>query len=445
MDLLPKGYHLDASTWFYLSLLLILAVFLRFHRLWSLRNLDLCLLLCVSPGLLLVETEGTPRIYGFSLLFTVTGIFLLRLLCDPLFQRRPHTTQNLNSAGLAFLCASAFILLSMQAVSEPLDTAEVETMQRGVDLVHLTDRAEISGEVDDPATEVAAGPTIPLFTAPIGYVFRQMAPRVMAMAAHLAVILGLLFVGRNLFGDLQLGTAMATLYMLIPCTAYEVSAFNHVLPAALIVWAIVAYARPATSGVLMGLACGTLVFPLFLVPLWTAFYGRRGGGRFLTALTIVFVALLGTYALTSADVDSFRRQMMGTIRLPVLALTGNEEAISFWDDLNSPYRTPVIVGYFVMLVALTIWPRQKTVEHLIAHSAALIVGTQFWYPQQGGVYVLWYLPLLLMVVFRPKIAHLEPERAATTIADVKTAPVEEAMRPSRLSSSKAVGQVNLFR
>lgn len=445
MDLLPTGYHLDASTWFYLSLLLVLAVYFRFHRLWSLRNLDLCLLLCVSPGLILVQTAGSLRIFGFSLLFTVTGLFLLRLLFDALLQRRPHTTQNLNPPGLAFLCVTAFVLISMQALSDQQSKSLDETMQRGVDLLHRTDRTdtvEVAAETD---SEVVPGPTASIVAAPIGAMFQDLAPRVMAMAAHLAVIVGLLFVGRNLFGDLQLGTAMATLYLLIPCTAYDFGAFNHVLAPALIVWAIVAYQRPLVAGVLMGLACGTLFFPLFLVPLWAAFYGRRGGGRFVAALSVVFVALLGSYILTSADPDSFWRQTMGTIRLPVLALTGNEGAISFWDNLNSPYRTPVIVGYFVMLIGLTVWPRQKSVEHLITHSAALIVGTQFWYPQQGGVYLLWYLPLLLMVIFRPRIAHLEPRQAPATLADIKTTPADEGVRPSRLSSGSRAGRINLFR
>ena len=51
-------------------------------------------------------------------------------------------------------------------------------------------------------------------------------------------------------------------------------------------------------------------------------------------------------------------------------------------------------------------PLRKNLEHLLSHSAAVIVGTQFWYPHLGGVYILWYLPLLLLIVFRPRLAHL---------------------------------------
>ena len=69
---------------------------------------------------------------------------------------------------------------------------------------------------------------------------------------------------------------MVCLYLLLPCTAYDVGNVVHVLPPALIVWALTAYRRPLVSGVLMGLACGTLVFPVLLLPIWLAFYGRRG-------------------------------------------------------------------------------------------------------------------------------------------------------------------------
>jgi len=445
MDLTPRGYHVDATTWFYLSLLLILAVFFRFHRVWSLRNADLVLLLSASPGLLLVQT-GVQRTLGFAWLFVVTGIFLVRLLLDSLFQRRPHTTQNLNPAGMGFLCGSAFLLLTMHAMSEPLPDAAQQTIQQADDIITRTDRTESRVSTAENAP-VESGPTASVIFAPISMMFAEMAPRVMAMAAHLAVVLGLLFVGRNLFGDRQLGLAMATLYLLLPCTAYDVGEFNHVLPAALIVWAIVAYRRPAVSGSLMGMACGTLFFPLFLVPLWAVYYGRKQAGRFLLAMTLVFAALLGSYALTSSGADSFWRQTIGTIRLTVLAFEGTGEVQGFWDvgEYGSPYRIPVIVAYFLMLVTLTIWPRRKNVEHLIAHSAALIVGTQFWYPQQGGVYLLWYLPILLMAVFRPRIAHLEHLSARNAVSTVNSMRGPHADPPNRRATGGRLHRVQLFR
>ena len=70
-----------------------------------------------------------------------------------------------------------------------------------------------------------------------------------------------------------------------------------------------------------------------------------------------------------------------------------------------------MAGFLVMVGVLSVFPRKKNIEHLMAHSAAIVVGTQLWYPQGGGVYVLWYLPLLLTVVFRPRLTHLVPPEA----------------------------------
>ncbi len=464
---MPHGYHVDNSTWFYLSLLLVIAVFCRFHRVFSLRNLDLGLLLASGPGLLLVRDERpSVRLFGFVWLFCLTGVYLIRLLGDGLLKRRPPLSQNLNAPGLGFLCASAFVLLTLQAVSQPTEISPVQLQTSDRDRVIA---AAVSERVSSPTAEqsaggagetrstaiepgtpgeegaasVKAGPTTAAIFTWVQVMFEELAPRVMAMLAHLAVVVGLLFVGRNLFGDINLGLAMATLYLLLPCTAYDVGEFHYVLPAALIVWAIVAYQDPVVAGVLIGLACGALFFPLFLVPLWVCFYGRRGGPKFLTALTIVAAGLFLSFALISAEPDSFWRKTMGTIRLTELAFENGGEVDGFWKqegDYASPYRLPVIVGYFVLITVLTIWPRKKNLEHLIAASTAIIVGTQFWYPQQGGVYLLWYLPLLIMVVFRPRLEHLSPPHREPLLVEIKRDPV----RPSRTVQGR-VDKFHLFR
>jgi len=46
---------------------------------------------------------------------------------------------------------------------------------------------------------------------------------------------------------------------------------------------------------------------------------------------------------------------------------------------------------------------------VLALTAAVLIGIQFWYADQGGVYVLWYLPLLLLLVFRPNLSACQPQ------------------------------------
>ena len=410
------GYSVSDVTWFYLSLLLILAVFFRFNRILSLRNLDLVLLLSIAPGLLLVQHGNN---YGHGWLFVVTGCLLVRLFCDSLWKRRPLLEQNLNSAGMAFLIVAAFLLLISKALTAPPSQATVETVRRADELRKRQDTT-----LEQATTEEApAGPTARVLTAPVvaasdlvvsdgspkqenRSAVEQTAAQATAVLAHLAVVVGLWFLGKRLFGDVNSGLAMATLYLLLPCTAIDVGKVNHVLPAALIVWAFVTYRNPLIAGGLMGLACGTLLFPLFLLPLWAVFYGKQGAGRFVAALGVVAVVLASSLLLTSADSHSFTKQILGSIDWSSLTL--NSEAGGFWSSYAGVYRIPVIVAFFVMLLILAFLPREKNLEHLLGHSTAIIVATQLWYPQQGGAYVLWYLPLLLAVAFRPKLTSQTP-------------------------------------
>lgn len=439
MDAILSGYGLNSATWFYLSLLLTLAVYFRFNRFWSIRNLDLVLLLSLSPGLLLVEVR--PAL-GYAWLFGATGVLLVRLFCDGLFPRRPRLEPNMNPAGLAFLCAVSFGFLTVNVLTRPVPPSIIDTVRRGDQLLNRIDRsASQPPAAAGPASSLLAAPVVPISSvvaAGQGGAAVQdrhvevIAGRMMAILAHAAVIVGLWLIGRLHFGDPHTGLAMATLYLLLPCTAYRVGEVNHVLPAALILWALVAYRKPLVSGTLLGLACGTLFFPIYLLPLWAAFYGRRGGLRFGLALGVVGAVLLLSLALVSKDPASFLRQAVGLIDWSAISFQGDAGS-GFWTPRTAPYRLPVLVGFLLMTVGLTVWPRQKNLEHLLAYSTAIIVGTQFWYPQQGGVYLLWYLPLLLLVIFRPRLAHLVPPQLSRPRAEVPAA--EEPPRRELVGSA----------
>lgn len=428
MEVLLSGYEVNRPTWFYLSTILILAVYLRFNRWWSLRNLDLILILAASPGLVfLYEGDEYWRSFGYGWLFVTTAILLVRALIDPLLHRRPYLGQNMNPAGLTFLCVAAFAFIMTEAVTTRLPESTWKTVEQAGLLLNRT--ATTPESTNSAGPEVAPGPAAAVIAAPVGLLFEQLTPRILSILGHLAVIIGLWFVGRNLFADRSLGLGMSTLYLLLPCTAYHVGEFNHVLPTALIVWAFVAYRRPIVAGTLLGFACGTMYFPLLLLPMWTAFYGRRGAFQFAGALLGVVAILTGSLALTSADVASFISKTTGSIDLAVLAFHGGETTAGFWSEADylSVYRLPIMVGYGIMLLLMTIFPGRRTVETLLAQSTAAIIGTQLWFTQQGGVYLLWYLPLLLMLVFRPRLMQVsfpeESEAASTAVPVPRTGTV----------------------
>src|SRR5687767_9813574 len=96
----------NAATWFYFSLLLVAAIFVRFDRFWSLRNWDLCTLFLLVPGFLLLQEghallslagthelestdyrslkqRGADRVFfGYVWLIGGSAYFLLRCLLD---------------------------------------------------------------------------------------------------------------------------------------------------------------------------------------------------------------------------------------------------------------------------------------------------------------------------------------------------------------------------
>src|SRR5207244_12817162 len=108
--------------------------------------------------------------------------------------------------------------------------------------------------------------------------------RAFAVLGHLAVVLGLMFIGRWHFQDVTAGMAAATFYLMVPYTGLYVGQAHHVWPMALVVWALCTYRLPMLAGAFLGLAAGTMYFPVVLLPAWFRFSWRRGAARSLGRL-----------------------------------------------------------------------------------------------------------------------------------------------------------------
>ena len=323
-------------------------------------------------------------------------------------RRTPRLEQNLNTAGLAFLCAASCAFLTSSALRTPhVPDATQATVRDAETLVH-GDAAGREDDADRTATdevsdEPAAGPATSVVAASVAPLDAdvQMKARIASVLSHLAVVVGLWFIGWFHFKDGNLGVAMATLYLLLPPTSYHVVQLNHVLPAALIVWTYASARRPIVAGILLGLACGMQAFALFLLPLWFTWYGRRGSLRFGLAWGGTVAAVV-TVAVVTRNIDAFEDVVKTTVDWPHLV-----GSAGFWGIRHAAYRVTAFVGFLVMLAALTLWPLQKNFEQLMTRGTAVIVGTLFWYPaESGGWYVLWYLPLLLLTAFRPNLERV---------------------------------------
>src|SRR5262245_50407886 len=237
-------YLTNPTTWFYFSLLLAVALFVRFSRLLSLRNWDVLALFLLVPGLLLrqeattakPETDiskqptspgapenGQPRAVNQTLLWLAylwllcgSGYFLIRCLVDLALVRRPAVHPNLNLAGLAWLGAALLVSLIAVALRRTAETPALSDAGTGTD-----------------------------------YGAVLWVRRCVAIACHLAVVAALVVIGWRHFQDAHAGMAMGTFYLLLPYTAMFFDQVQQVLPMALVLWAVAAYRLPTIAGLLL--------------------------------------------------------------------------------------------------------------------------------------------------------------------------------------------------
>jgi hypothetical protein len=383
----------NATSWFYFSLLLAVAIFFKFSRLLSVRNLDVLTLFLLVPGLLLLQESHRSRL-AYLWLLGGSGWFLARCLFDLTLVRRPALNPNLNFGGLAWLAGALFVCLVVVALRPGERPAEPAA--REPPLIQRTQQEVEKLVPPKPPAGDAAD-----FDAALW------ARRILAIACHLAIVLGLMVVGWRHFQNPHAGMAAATFYLLLPYTAMDIRQWHYAWPMALTVWAVAAYRRPTLAGLLLGLAAGTVYFPLLIVPVWLSFYRGRGAGRFAGAFTLVAGLCLAALWLS----DDLFRGLQQALAVPDwqpwrLEPIVNSEGV--WRDIHWAYRMPVFIAYLTFVVATAFWPTPKNLGHVLALSAAALIGMQFWYADRGGMYVLWYLPLLLLLVFRPNLSDRLP-------------------------------------
>ncbi len=476
------GYQPIALTsWAYVSALLMLAMFFKFNRFWSVRNLDLFFLILLSPGLILVtqssarlenlstrESLAEPKVsssvepgsggpangdpgvtgqdprsadeqasgpssrspaesalldwqrLGFIWLLGVCLLYMLRLLLDPRFTRKPLLEPNLSRSGLTFLACSLAMFVFADIVQTPPD---VDALRGPNEALRLLDRdpaitGDPEGDQGSHFQEYGPGlgflhvlPVIPTFAgqaaaqAPLDDLsIAIVISKVMATLLLVAIVIGLVVMGQRHFGNYHTGIAMAVVYLLLPSTLLYAGNSWHMLPAALTLWAVISFRLPVVSGVLIGLAAGVSYYPIFLLPLWFSFYWERGASRFaagvVASLVVVVISLVFTVETVADFVDQVRT-MFGVL-LP--RVQGFQRSI--WSDdigWDPWFRLPILAGFIILSISFVFWPSRKNYGTLIAYSAALMVAVQFWLGYDGGLFIAWYLPLALITFFRPNL------------------------------------------
>lgn len=419
----------NATTWFYATLVLAVALFFQFRRPFCLRNLDVLLLFLVMlPLLYLREAQETRRLlpdlweprgvqvtllleYGcnvtrgpsmvgpvglltalpppgetyaksyrgvwraYLFLLIGTACFLLRCFVDLVLRRRSHFKPNLSVGGLLWFVVALFVVMTLKTYLPELEPRP-----------HADSRGLLLNELTQPFWEAA-----------------------LALTAHGLVVLGLIYVGARHFQDFSLGVAVAVYYLLLPYTALHLAHLHHVAPAVLCLAAVAWYRHAGVAGICLGLATGVSYFPILLVPVWASFYFRRGMKRFLLGFFSVIVLLLALLLLLKGWQGAMQSAWQRA-EWQAWTFTARPQAESLWTEVtgHGAYRVPLFLAHLLLMVGSVFWPSPKNLGHVLAWSVALILGVQFWYADAGGIYVLWYLPLLVLMVFRPTLSECMP-------------------------------------
>ena len=482
----------DPATWVYLSSFLTIGLFFVFHRFWSLRNLDILLLILLAPGLLMVHegrklrllefeaaaathraNDGIPgntdsdsgpvsgaipvdntavdgdavdeananantktnanaivddtsagmiaevdrevlrssvevERFGFVWLLGIQFFILVRLIFDPLMMRRPLLDPNLTTGGMLFLGVWLFVFMMANVLTSTPRIQVEQGPQLGPGYALMKMLPAIPTRPVEEAI-LGASPTV----AEPAAIYVLLA-RILAITAHLGIVTGIIGIGYRHFGNFRAGVGCAMLYLLLPYTAQTTGRVDHALPAVLLVWAVLWYRRPFLAGMFLGVAGGLVYYPLFLLPLWFSFYWQRGVRRFtggmVTSLASMVALLVvnriiaddkvvdGVVVGASDSLGQMIVRMFGLMMPPMKDLSG------IWGLGWEPmYRLPILVAFLIFSGFLAAWPAQKNLGTLLGCSAAVMVGAQFWHAHGGGLYIAWFMPLLLLTIFRPNL------------------------------------------
>ena len=224
-----------------------------------------------------------------------------------------------------------------------------------------------------------------------------------AVAFDLLTMLGLWLLGRRIRGP-TLGVVLAYAWAANPFTLFvSNSNSNDALVALLGVVALLLASRPLARGAVAALAGLTKFAPLILAPL-LATAGPSGTGRRRRARDAALFAL-GFLA-------------MGALALaPVIGghewHTFYERTLEFQRSRGSPFsvwgfyggidwlQTAVQVAALAFALAAAVLPRRRDLVGLAALAAAVTIAAQLGVTHWFYLYIVWFLPFVLVALFAP--------------------------------------------
>ena len=455
LEKLLETYTPDLGGALWLGLLVAFLLFGDFRRLLAGRNLALLGLLASAPllndiGRWPVEQHPTVAplwwtgIFLITLGHTIWGIVLAR------GEQRAPWVPNVPRSGLQVLVALLLVMNTMETLGRrPEDAGLFVSLgaQRWLEtgtipyadpqLIGANSPAFGAASTYGPILYLSHFPTQMLSGGrqnPADAVVRDPAyrkpsnvgTRIITLLFHFGGLIGLFLVVRQLAGE-QAALGAVALYASMPYLAgldagngsiAGVRFISHIAPAALLLLALAASARPFLSGLLFASAAGALFYPVFMFPAWVAWRLHR------KAQPLRFVAGVATGAVVLTLIivtSSPGYSPIGAVKQFLAAVIEHQEGVgprqygastfgfwgthpglaSFWHHPlvgSSPFLHPMFLVFMLLCIGACFWVRRGGLTSLAAATALVGAGVQLWKTHGGGTYIEWYLPFLILAL-----------------------------------------------
>jgi hypothetical protein len=226
----------------------------------------------------------------------------------------------------------------------------------------------------------------------------------------LLAIAGLALVGRR-FGGPHLGATLAFAWAAYPFTQYVSSSnSNDAVMPALLVWGFWLVSSPPARGAAVALAVWAKFAALLLVPLWASYPRPRGprvrrrlvlyAAGFAAGTALAFWILLLEPDPVAAARTVWERTFGWQLSRP------SPFSIWDWDEYPGFPDLAVVQGalkvvLLVAALALYFVPRRKSPLQLAALTAALLVGFELVLTHWFYLYIPWFFPFVALALFAP--------------------------------------------
>ncbi|MBV9453698.1 MAG: DUF2029 domain-containing protein [Rubrobacter sp.] len=401
------AYGKQANYWYvWGSLAFIFALaFLRTDKLFSMRNLDIVVLLSflVSHGFFRAGEVHWAVLLWYPPLLYLLGRTLL--MGFGIGERVEQTSSIPTSALFALGALASGFVLALNLNSRVIDVGYASVA--GADLI-MDGTLPYGNMPNDVQTGDTYGPLNYLLYIPFRWLFGYSGEWDYLPAAHAltalafgTAALALLFAGWRYAGT-RCGAALLLAWVCFPYTLYSTNNnTNDVIVAAVAAIGLATAASPLARGMTVGAGFAIKLFPLILAPLWMLHDGRKR-----SSIVDFILGGLGIVLLTSW-VFALDGDPVGAVKLFY------EKTLAFQSTRESPWtiftQLPVLSFLQFPLTALatslallvplsTIIAGKRTVRRLAAFSTVLIVAFQLTFNYWFYPYITWLEPFVFLAL-----------------------------------------------